>query len=316
MKNLKSIILAAVTLFVLSVSTFAQKVQLLLVPDNGVSTSTGQVHRIDVVSGRYLGSFGKGVLQYPFAVTVQPSTGYAYVLDSHAVRVFNVSTGRLVRSIAANTFLTLRFDASGNLFALTGAYNPLRSWAISYTVNQLDPTTLATLHSSPIVSTSLSNYNYTYFDISFSAAGYIAVEVVQPYVLFSTFGGSEVDYVDGALSVEAGARSHYWNSPIWVSETGESIGGLYAPFSPYQVQTPTSLTTDGTIWESAANGSSASGFAEGVFGQAYQLEASAGNLFLLNFDVSAPGGPWLNGLVQLPYNFMVGRGGNSSMYIH
>lgn len=79
--------------------------ELMLVCDNADRV----IHRVDPVSGAYLGSFGKGFLSFATHVAVNPANGLAYVYDSgnNKVLTFDYSTGLYRSSFSTAGLVTL-----------------------------------------------------------------------------------------------------------------------------------------------------------------------------------------------------------------
>ena len=109
-----------VGLLVLSAMSSQASYELLLVAD----PTERVIHRLDSVSGSYLGTFGKGILSNPRSVAVNASLGRAYVFDSTQQKVFtfSYSTGVMLSSfstapltVSPSTYGYLSVMSSGNL---------------------------------------------------------------------------------------------------------------------------------------------------------------------------------------------------------
>lgn len=109
-----------VGLLVLSAMSSQASYELLLVAD----PTERVIHRLDSVSGSYLGTFGKGILLGPRSVAVNASLGRAYVYDhvQEKVFTFSYSTGVLLSSFSTaslstidTTFGYVSVMSSGNL---------------------------------------------------------------------------------------------------------------------------------------------------------------------------------------------------------
>jgi len=115
MKNLTTLCLAIVA------SAFSHaSYELMLVSD----PVEGVIHRLDPVSGAYLGSFGKGFITDVRSVAVNPANGLAYVYDAlqNKVLSFEYSSGLYRSSFSTAglvTFTTsygyLSLASNGNL---------------------------------------------------------------------------------------------------------------------------------------------------------------------------------------------------------
>lgn len=94
-----------VGLLVLSAMSSQASYEFLLVADPVERV----IHRLDPVSGSYLGTFGKGILSGPRSVAVNASLGRAYVYDNLQEKVFtfSYSTGVMLSSFSTASLSTL-----------------------------------------------------------------------------------------------------------------------------------------------------------------------------------------------------------------
>jgi len=124
--------------------------QIGLVADAGhPGMGDGRIHRVNVLTGAFLGDFGMGCLGNTNSIDVQPSTGVAYVADAAAIKKFDVKTGAylgylVLGSTLGGTIDKIRFTSAGDLYAIVGqGYIPN-----TYKLFRLNATTGAVVGSS------------------------------------------------------------------------------------------------------------------------------------------------------------------------
>jgi hypothetical protein len=134
---MKSVFVLATCLGALTISHAS--FEMLLVADDGNGTGgTAKVHRVDGATGAYLGSFGGGLLQSARGISIDQSTGRAYVTETGGgIHVFDYNTGLYFGRVGSSSF----FDR----------YTVFKNKAVYGSGSGLDKTDVATGERSSVV---------------------------------------------------------------------------------------------------------------------------------------------------------------------
>jgi len=110
--------IALSALLVLALQSAHASFDLCLVSDSG----TDSVHRIDPITGAYLGSFGGGFLVDPKGVAIDQSINTAYVIDGSRLSLWNYNTGEFKTSFNIGEVGTSLTRASDGTLLVASAF--------------------------------------------------------------------------------------------------------------------------------------------------------------------------------------------------